>query len=180
MKLDSRYVDYFTEYSNYHGRALQLFNSVYGMTNSGKVFADDSTEWLLAAGFIQYQCQMLIYIKYAPDGVKNIVLSYGDDCVYWYTSEAIGKWFVYTLGKRSHLKYLGYAHWFMSIIISHMMDHSISVDHARYTTSIVAKYLDTATVKAGEKFYKTNFPSDIIFTKDDASISDHQVDKLTR
>ena len=44
---------------------------MYGMTNSGKLFADELTEWLLKAGFIQYQCQMSILYKYAPDG-KNI------------------------------------------------------------------------------------------------------------
>ena len=58
---------------------------------------------------------------------------------------------------------LGYAHWFMSIIISQMKGHSISVDQARYATSIVEKYLDTATVNASKKFYKTTLPSDMIF-----------------
>ena len=75
---------------------------------------------------------------------------------------------------------MGYAHWFMSIRISHTKDHYISVVQARYDTSIVAKYLDTDTVNISTKFYKTTFPSDMIFTKDDASTSDEQVDKLTR
>ena len=111
---------------------------MYGMTNSGKFFADELTEWLLEAGFIQTQFQISIYYKYAPDESK-IILSYVDDCVYWYINEDIGKWFVDTLGKRFHVKFLGYAHWFISIIISQFKDHSISVDQARYTTSIVAK-----------------------------------------
>ena len=51
-----------------------------------------------------------------------------------------------------------YAHWFMSIRISHMKDHSISLDQAKYATYIVAKYLNTATVKTSTKFYKTTFP----------------------
>ena len=53
----------------------------------------------------------------------------------------------------------------MSISISQLKDHSISVDQARYSTSIVAKYLDTATVKVSNKFYKIKLPADIIFTK---------------
>ena len=61
-----------------------------------------------------------------------------------------------------------------------MKEHSISVDQARYATSIVAKYLDTSTFKASTKFYKTTFPSDTILTKADASNSDEQVEKLTR
>ena len=150
-----RYTDYFTEYAKYFGRALRLLNSMHGMTNSGKVFADELTEWLLEAGFIQSQCQMSIYYKYAPDGSKIIVLSYVDDCVDWYTNEDIGKWFVDTLGKIFHVNFLGYAHWFMSIMISQLNDHSISVDQARYATSIVAKDLDTDTVKVSTKFYKT-------------------------
>ena len=61
-----------------------------------------------------------------------------------------------------------------------MKDHSIPVDQARYATSIVAKYLDTATVTVSTKFYKTTFPDDIIFTKEDVYTSDEQVEKLTR
>ena len=68
----------------------------------------------------------------------------------------------------------------MSITIYQMNDHSISVDQARYATSVVAKYLDIATVKASTKFYNTKYPSDMIFTKDDASTSDEQVENLTR
>ena len=56
---------------------------------------------------------MSIYYKYAPYGSKIIVLYYVDDCVYWYNSEALEKCFVYTLGKRFHVKFLRYAHEFM-------------------------------------------------------------------
>ena len=85
-----------------------------------------------------------------------------------------------TLGKRFHINFLGFAHSFMSIRISQLKDHSISVGQARYATSIVAKYLDTATVKVSTNFYKTKFPADMIFTKEDVSTSDEQVYKLTR
>ena len=73
------------------------------------------------------------------------------------------------------MNFLGFAHWLRLIRISQLKDHSISVDQARYNTSIVAKYLDTATVKASKKFYKTPLPSDMIFTKEDVSTSDDQV-----
>ena len=112
MKLDSRYADYFTEYSNYLGRALILLKFMYGMNNSRKLFANELTEWFLEAGFIKYQCQMSIYYKYEPYGTKIVVLSYVDDCVYWYNYEALVIFFVDTLGKRFHVKFLGYAHWF--------------------------------------------------------------------
>ena len=55
------------------------------------------------------------------------------------------------------------------------MYHSISVDQDRYVTSFVDIYLDNATVKTSTKFYKTTFPYDMIFTKDDVSTSDKQV-----
>ena len=71
----------------------------YGITNYGNLFADELTDWLLEAVFIKPQFQMSIYYKYAPDGTKIIVLSHVYDCVYCYTSEALGKWFVYTLEK---------------------------------------------------------------------------------
>ena len=40
--------------------------------------------------------------------------------------------------------------------------------------------MDTATVKVSTKFYKTTFPDDMIFTKEDVSNSDEQVENLTR
>ena len=84
-----------------------------------------------------------------------------------------------TLGKIFHAKFLGYTHWFMSIIISQMKYHSISVDQDN-ATSIVAKYFYTTIIKTNKKFYKTTLPSDIIFTNDDASTSDEKCEKLTR
>ena len=73
--------------------------------------------------------------------------------------------FVDTLGKRLHVNFLGYSHWFISIIISQMKDHSIPIDQAIYATYIVAKYLDTAIVKAGKTFYKTPLPFIIFYVR---------------
>ena len=47
VKLDMRYAAYFPEYTQYFGRALKFLKSMYGMTNSGKLFADELTEWLI-------------------------------------------------------------------------------------------------------------------------------------
>ena len=38
--LNMRYAAYFPEYSQYFGRALKFLKSIYGMTKSGKLFAD--------------------------------------------------------------------------------------------------------------------------------------------
>ena len=51
--LNMRYAAYFTEYSQYFGRSLKLLKYMYGMTNSGKLFADELTEWLTKEGFVQ-------------------------------------------------------------------------------------------------------------------------------
>ena len=45
---------------------------------------------------------------------------------------------------------------------------------------MVDKYLDTAAVKVSNKFNKTTLPADMIFTKEDVSTSDEQIEKLTR
>ena len=84
------------------------------MHNYGKLFADELTDWLIdEAVFNQSKCQIYLYYNYKPDGSKLILLSYVDDCVYWYSYEELGKWFMYTLGKIFHMNFLGYAHWFM-------------------------------------------------------------------
>ena len=132
VKFDSRYADYFPEYSSYFEGDLILLKSMYGMTNFGKFFSDDFTEWLIESGFIQSQYQMSLYPKYAPDGTKIVILSYVDDFVYWYTYEALERWCVETLGNIFHVNFLGYAHLFISISISQIKDHSISVDQDRY------------------------------------------------
>ena len=122
--------------------------SRYGMTSSGKLFADELTNWLIdEAGIKQAQFQISIHYNYVPDGYKLVLLSYVDDVVFWYKSEELGKWFVDTLGKRFHVNFLGYAHWFMSIRISQLKNNFIPVDQARSATSGVAKYLNTATIK---------------------------------
>ena len=115
-----------------------------------------------------------------PMDLKLFLKYYVDDCVYWYTNEDLGKCVVDTLGKRFHVNFLGFAHWFMSIRISQLKDRSISVDQARYATSIVAKYLDNATVKVSNKFYKTTLSADMIFNREDVSTIDDQIEKLTR
>ena len=43
VKLNIRYTYYFAEYAKFFGRALILLKSMYGMTNSGKLFADELT-----------------------------------------------------------------------------------------------------------------------------------------
>ena len=91
LKLDSRYVYYSPEYSEYFGRTFILLKSVYVMTNSGKLFDYELTEWLLVAGLIKSKCQMSIYYMYAPDGTNIVVFNNVDHFVYWYTFEAIGK-----------------------------------------------------------------------------------------
>ena len=40
VKLDSRYTDYFPEYSKYFRISLRILKSMYGMTNYGKLFSD--------------------------------------------------------------------------------------------------------------------------------------------
>ena len=40
VKLDIRYTYYFPEHAKYFVRALELLKTMYGMNNSGKVFAD--------------------------------------------------------------------------------------------------------------------------------------------
>ena len=66
----------------------------------------------------------------------------------------------------------------MSISISHMKYHSISVYQARYANSIVDKYLDTSIFKTSTKFYNTTLTYDTIFTKADSYSSDNQAEKL--
>ena len=90
---------------------------------------------------------MSIYYKYATYGSKLAVLYYIDDCIYWYTPEELGNWFVGTFLNIFHLNFLGYAHWFVSIRISQLKYHYITVYKDRYSTPDVSNYLEIATIK---------------------------------
>ena len=90
---------------------------------------------------------MSVYYKYVIDVSRLVVLSYVDDCVYWYTYAELGKWFLETLGKRFHVNIPGYTHWFTSIRRSQLKDHYMSVDQAIYDTYFFEKYQDNATIK---------------------------------
>ena len=84
LKLYIRYKEYLPEYCSYFGRPLILKKSVYGMTNSGKIFSGELTNWLMCvAGFNQSPFQMSIYYKYAPYGSNPVVLSYVFYWVFW-------------------------------------------------------------------------------------------------
>ena len=83
VKMDGSYADYFPEYSTYFGRALILLKSMYGMTNSVNVFANELIDWLINESVSkQYQCQISIYYKYEPYGTKIVVLYYVGYCVH--------------------------------------------------------------------------------------------------
>ena len=69
-----------------------------------------------------------------------------------YTYEELGKCFLDTIGKIFHVEFLGYSHYFMTISISQLKDHSISVDQDNYATSVVENDLDTATPKENKIF----------------------------
>ena len=105
---------------------------------------------------------MSIYYKYEPDGSKLVVFSYVYYCLYWYTYEKLGKWFVDTIENIFHVNFLGYAHWFMYIKKPIPKDNSILLYQAIYATFVVVKYLDTSTIKQYSKLCKTTLPHDMI------------------
>ena len=47
MEFDSRYWYYLPRYIHYFVRPLKLKNSMYGMTNDGKLFSGELTNWLI-------------------------------------------------------------------------------------------------------------------------------------
>ena len=73
------------------------------------------------------------YAKYFGIALRLLKSMYG------MINSDLGKWFVDNLGKRFHVNFLGYAHWFMSIRFSQLKHQCISVDQAIYATSIVEK-----------------------------------------
>ena len=88
VKLDMRYVDYFPEYAKYFGRALKLLKYMYGITNSGKLFADELTEWPIEEVFIQSAIlsahQQTVYQSWSPHTwISTISRLFQVLCIFW-------------------------------------------------------------------------------------------------
>ena len=66
----------------------------------------------------------------------------------------------------------------MSFRISQLKNYSISVFQAIDATSVAVKYIDAATIKQYQKFYKTTLTHYTIFTIVDASTNDEQVESF--
>ena len=45
---------------------------MYGMTNYGKLFSDELTEWLIEEGFMQSQYHMIAGISQSNNSFENI------------------------------------------------------------------------------------------------------------
>ena len=139
---------------------------MHGTNISGSIFADQLTNFLIdVSGLKQPRFQISIYYKYATNWYKIVVLFYVYGFVYWYTYEEIVKCFVDTPGKRFHMNFLGLENGFMSIRISQLKYYSILVYQAKYSTAVVWKYLDTASIKENTKFHKTTLPHDMVLPK---------------
>ena len=107
---------------------------------------------------------MSIYYNYALYGTEIVVLSYVDDCVYWYNSEALLKWFADTFWNIFYVNFLGYTHWFMSIRIYQTKDHSVSVDQARYDPSsdkFRLTWTNVHILRSSHGIYFTKYPQTI-------------------
>ena len=110
----------FPKYEKYFVRSLRLLKSMYGMTNSGKLSADNLIEWLLEAGLFNINVRCLSIISmHEMDQKCSIILCWWL-CLLVYKLIS-WKWSVVTLGQILHVNFVVYAHWFMSIIISQMI-----------------------------------------------------------
>ena len=81
VNLDSRYADYFQNIQITLEEPCDYWSLYMEWLTLQSYFADELIEWLIEVGFIQYQCHIYIYYKYAPDGTRIVVSSYYDDCV---------------------------------------------------------------------------------------------------
>ena len=63
LNFDSRYEDYLPEYFSYFVIPLRPKKSMYGMTNNGKLFANDITNWLMDEAVFKNHNQKCPYTK---------------------------------------------------------------------------------------------------------------------
>ena len=109
------------------------------MTNSGKLFSDELTQWLLEAGLfnINVRCLSIIIMNHTGKQLFYLMLMIVSICIVMKLLENFCGYFREDIP----CELLGICTLVHVNRNFQMNDHSISVDYARYDNSIVAKYL---------------------------------------
>ena len=171
----AKWKDIMPEFSKWFGRPLLMVKSVYGVSNAGRLWAEELYGWLVNDfGFVPSKVNPGILFFDCPKTGDFILLAcYIDDLVYAPSSTAVREIFERAVSKRFNCSLLGYVHWFLQSRIQRLKDKSYIIDQSRYAASVAHRFLPQFSVENPTEddvmTYASPLPSNAIFTKKDAS-----------
>ena len=165
VRLSPEYRDLFPDLAKWFGVPLRLKRGIYGMTYSGKFWAEEITDWLLSEDFEQSTADPCYFVKYWPDGRWLRLVYYIDDVAYAGSDDATEKEFEKAISGRYKIDFHGELHWFLQMRIHRYADFSYSLDQQRYTMNILGKYCPRDAPFGMPPHRKTPAPIDYVFTK---------------
>ena len=79
--------------------------------DSHMLVAQEFSEWLIGQGFEQSTADTACFMKCYKDGSWTRLMFYVDDCLYFRSSDAVGKEFEQSVSSRFNIDYNGQANW---------------------------------------------------------------------
>lgn len=165
IRLDPKYKEHFPELTKWFGVPLLLKRGIYGLSVSGKYWAQESAEWLLAQGFHQSTADTTYFIKYYPNGSWIRLIYYVDDLLYYGSNDRVEKIFEQSISNRFKIKFNGNAQWFLQMRIHQYADYSYSIDQYRFAKNILHRYCPDDAPFGTPKHRTTPAPSTYVYSK---------------
>ena len=119
---------------------------IYGLTTSGKLWAEELTNYLLEKGFKQSPVDPCLLIKREKNGKYLKLINYVDDMLFYGDSDTTENTFFKDLKSRFSVNLLGGVHWYLGFKISRLGDDYV-IDQARYALNMTEKFLKCANIK---------------------------------
>ena len=163
------------KYANITGKPLKLKQGLYGLTTSGKCWADELFNYLLEQGFKQSQVDPCLLIKRQDKHKYLKLINYVDDMLFYGDSDETENEFFKNLKNRFNVNLLGNVHWYLGFRIRRLgLDYVI--DQSRYALNISEKFSKCANIKPRS----SPLPLDFTPTKEDMASTPEEKNEVNK
>jgi hypothetical protein len=115
-----------------------LKKSLYGLKQAPHAWHSKMDSFLLATGFSRCHSNNNVYTK-RVDGHLIILVLYVDDLIFTGSDPKLINHVKYSLKKKFDMTYLGYLHYFLSIIVLQSKE-GISLSHSKYARDLLRRF----------------------------------------
>ena len=180
--LPAEWKEFFPDLAEYFGVPLLILKSLYGQTQSMKIFDIRQSDWLVNDyGFTRCPSEESIY-HYHHNGhfiyMNNVV----DDQLYFSNYDPLRKDFEKKISTEFLVELMGQAHWYLQARVRQLSNFSITLDQSRYMALISSRFLPeypTNNITSEDKArYTSPLPQSFVPTKEQQSKTYSEVKDL--